>query len=456
MAIQSLNPATGKVEKRFMQDSRARLERKVTSARAAFDVLGGMSLAKRKERMLALARLLRGEKERLGRLATVEMGKPITQAVAEVEKCAWVCEYFTKRAGHFLKPEAIPTEAKKSYVRFDPLGTVLAVMPWNFPFWQLFRFAAPAVMAGNTVLLKHASNVPQCALAIEATFRKARFPKGTLQTLLVEPDRVPALLADPRICAATVTGSERAGAAVAGEAGRNLKKTVMELGGSDPFIVLRDADIAKAARQAALARTVNSGQSCIAAKRFVVEKTVAPAFTKAFVAAMERLRVGDPLDSSTEVGPLARADLLETLERQVRGSVRRGARILTGGKRLPAEGFFYAPTVLDNVKRGMSAYDEELFGPVGSVIVAKDASDAMRIANDTPFGLGASIWTRNIKRAQRLAERLETGAVYINTVVKSDPRMPFGGVKRSGYGRELGEYGMKEFVNVKSVVVENS
>jgi succinate-semialdehyde dehydrogenase/glutarate-semialdehyde dehydrogenase len=381
----------------------------------------------------------------------LEMGKPIVQGEAEVDKCALTCDYYAEHAEAFLAPQPRQTDATKSYVRFDPLGPVLAVMPWNFPFWQVFRFAAPALMAGNAAILKHASNVPRCALQIEAVFREAGFPRGLFATVLVGSAAVAGLIADPRIVAVTLTGSEHAGRQVAERAGRELKKTVLELGGSDPFIVLADADVAAAARTAADARLVNSGQSCIAAKRFIVVEPVADAFTARFADELRARRLGDPLARDTQVGPQARVDLRDDLHRQVEESVKRGARLVLGGEVPAGRGAFYPPTLLSAVDKGMPAFDEETFGPVAAVIRAKDEADAIRLANDSDFGLGAALWTQDGTRAEQLAARIEAGAVFVNGLVKSDPRLPFGGVKRSGYGRELSEYGIREFVNIKSV-----
>jgi succinate-semialdehyde dehydrogenase/glutarate-semialdehyde dehydrogenase len=454
MAIESINPANGKLIQRFKPASRKDIDAALARASRAFGRWRAQSMAERGQRLRDTARLLRDRRDRYAQLITLEMGKPIAQSVAEIEKCASVCEYFAVNAAQMLAPEEVGSDATRSYVRFDPLGVVLAVMPWNFPFWQVFRFAAPNLMAGNVGLLKHASNVPQCALAIEQVLRAGGVPAGVFQTLLIESRSVERLIADPRVAAVTLTGSEAAGSQVAATAGKHLKKTVLELGGSDPFIVLADADLDQCCTIAAQARTINSGQSCIAAKRFIVEKPVAREFTARFVDAMRSLRVGDPLDASTDVGPLARPDLLTELHRQVSVSVRKGARLLTGGQRLRRSGWFYSPTVLANVRPGMPAYDEEIFGPVASVIVARDGDDALRIANDSVFGLGASIWTGDTDRAQDLAAHIEAGAVHINNVVKSDPRLPFGGVKKSGYGRELSAYGIKELTNIKTVVVK--
>jgi succinate-semialdehyde dehydrogenase/glutarate-semialdehyde dehydrogenase len=385
---------------------------------------------------------------------TEEMGKPIAAAESEVDKCAWVCDYYAEHAAAFLSPEASATDAARSFVRFDPIGPVLAIMPWNFPFWQHFRFAAPAVMAGNVGVLKHASNVPGCALAIEDLFRRAGFPEGVMTTLLVPSARTAELIARPEIKAVTLTGSEAAGREVAAQAGRHLKKTVLELGGSDPFIVLDDADPIAAAEQAARARTINSGQSCIAAKRFLVEEAVADRFEAEFVRRMEALRVGDPMDRETEVGPLAREDLLTALDDQVSRSVAAGARLATGGRRLDRKGWFYPPTVLLGVRPGMPAFDEETFGPVAAVTRARDAAEAIELANRSRFGLGASIWTGDPARAEDLAREIEAGSVFVNGMVKSDPRLPFGGVKSSGYGRELAAFGIREFVNIKTVWIK--
>jgi succinate-semialdehyde dehydrogenase/glutarate-semialdehyde dehydrogenase len=384
---------------------------------------------------------------------TTEMGKPITAGEGEIDKCAWVCEYYADEAERLLATARIPTDATESFVRFDPLGPVLAIMPWNFPFWQVFRFAAPALMAGNVGLLKHASNVPGCALAIERVFADAGFPEGVFTALLVSADATEALIAHPAVAAVTLTGSEAAGKAVASAAGRHIKKAVLELGGSDAFIVLSDADLERCAEQAAQARAINSGQSCIAAKRFIIEKDVLNAFTARFVEHMSALRVGDPGARDTQVGPLARKDLVEELHAQVTDSQKQGAELRLGGAPLERAGYFYAPTVLSGTGPGMRVFDEETFGPVAAVCAADDPDHAVELANASRFGLGASVWTGDRALGKRMAGRLEAGVVSVNEIVKSDPRLPFGGVKASGFGRELGSFGIQEFVNVKSVWV---
>jgi succinate-semialdehyde dehydrogenase/glutarate-semialdehyde dehydrogenase len=406
--------------------------------------------------MRKAAGILDAECRELGRLMTLEMGKPIKAAVAEAEKCAAACRYYADNAERFLADRPVEMEGGKSWVAFQPIGIVLAIMPWNFPFWQVFRFAAPALMAGNVGVLKHASNVPQCALAIEDIFRRAGFADGSFQTLLIGSDMVEGMIADPRVAAVTLTGSEGAGRSVASAAGRNLKKSVMELGGSDPFVVLPSADLDNAVSTAVTARMINNGQSCIAAKRFIIHEKIYDEFLRKFVARVSAVRVGDPMDEKTELGPLATAAIRDQLDQQVRASVAAGAKLLTGGKKLDREGFFYGATVLADIPPTAPAAREELFGPVASVFKAKDLSDAIRIADGTTFGLGASAWTRDAREQAQLVAEIESGLLFINGMVVSDPRLPFGGVKNSGFGRELGEFGIHEFVNIKSVRVLKS
>ena len=451
MSIASVNPTTGQVIEAFQETSSGEMERILEAAQHAFRTWRALPCAARAEKMRNAAGLLRDRRTQYAGLMALEMGKPVVQGEAEVDKCAWVCDYYADSAEAFLAPQPRQTDASRSYVRFDALGPVLAVMPWNFPFWQVFRFAAPALMAGNAGILKHASNVPRCARAIEDVFRAAGFPRGLFASVLVGSHVVPALIADPRIAAVTLTGSDRAGSLVAERAGRALKKTVLELGGSDPFIVLADADVPAAARTAAETRLVNSGQSCIAAKRFIVVERVVDAFLERFRGELASRRMGDPLSRETQIGPQARVDLRDALHRQVEESVKRGADLLLGGQIPAGTGAFYPPTLLGAVDKGMPAFDEETFGPVAAVIRVKDESDAVRLANDSIYGLGASLWTQDRERAERLAVEIEAGSVFVNGLVKSDPRLPFGGIKRSGYGRELSEYGLREFVNIKSV-----
>jgi succinate-semialdehyde dehydrogenase / glutarate-semialdehyde dehydrogenase len=451
MSITSVNPATDEVLETLDEASAAEIERGLARAHATFLEWRETPFVRRAELMKNAARVLRSHKARYARSMTLEMGKPIAQSDAEVEKCAWVCEYYAEQAEGFLSEQPRQTDASRSYVRFDPIGPVLAVMPWNFPFWQVFRFAAPTLMAGNTGVLKHASNVPRCALSIEEVFREAGFPEGAFRTLLVGSSAVAGLIGDARIAAVTLTGSDHAGRVVGEQAGRAIKKSVLELGGSDPFIVLADADVPAAARAAADARLVNSGQSCIAAKRFIAVEPIADRFLDLFKTELATRVMGDPLDPKTQVGPQARPDLRDELHKQVEESIKRGARKLLGGEVPRGKGAFYPATLLTAVDKGMPAFDEETFGPVAALIRAKDEGDAIRLANDSMFGLGASLWTQDRKRAEGLAARIEAGCVFVNGMVKSDPRLPFGGIKRSGYGRELSEYGIREFVNIKSV-----
>ena len=454
MAIATINPATGAVLKTFQPLSDSEIEAKLALAAGTFPKFRGLSFAERAAMMMRAADILEGEKEDFARLMTTEMGKTFRSAVDEAVKCAWACRYYAENAEHFLADEVVDTNAKRSYIRYQPLGVVLAVMPWNFPFWQVFRFIAPSLMAGNVGLLKHASNVPQCALKIEEIMRRSGFPDGTFQTLLIGSKQVETVLGDQRVAAATLTGSEGAGVEVGVSAARRIKKVVLELGGSDPFVVMPSANLDEAATWAVKARLVNNGQSCIAAKRFIVAEPVADAFERCFVTKMQQVVVGDPMDAKTELGPLSSAGALEELHRDVEATVKAGARVLTGGKPLDRPGAFYAPTVLTNIPKDSPGYREELFGPVACVFFAKDLDEAIAIANDTRFGLGASAWTNDPGERERLVNELEAGMVFINKMVASDPRLPFGGVKWSGHGRELGVHGIREFTNIKTVWIE--
>ena len=451
--IASINPATGEITRTFEAATEAEIDAALARADAAWHSYRRTSFAARAGWLIAAARILESDQDRLGRLMTLEMGKPIAAARAEAAKCALACRYYAEHGERLMADEPIEAGPGRAFIRYQPIGAVLAVMPWNFPFWQVFRFAAPALMAGNVGLLKHASNVPQCALAIEDIIRRAGFPADVFQTLLVGSAAVAGILNDPRVAAATLTGSEPAGIAVAAQAGRQIKKTVLELGGSDPFVVMPSADLGRAVKTAIQARILNNGQSCIAAKRFIVDARIADEFERRFVAGMAALRVGDPMDEATDVGPLATPAILEELESQVSRSVAMGARLLTGGHRLPRPGNFYAPTVLAGVPENAPAYREELFGPVAAIFRARDVGDAIRLANDTAFGLGASAWSADPAEQQRFIDEIESGMVFINGMVASDPRLPFGGVKRSGYGRELSACGLREFVNIKTVKV---
>ena len=449
-----IDPVTEQSLGEFREHSPEQVSAALDLASIAFAQWRHTPIAERSRLMRAAAGILRQRSAKYAQLMVSEMGKTITGAEAEVEKCALACEHFADHARQYLAEQKIATDADESYVRFDPLGAVLAIMPWNFPFWQVIRFAAPALMAGNVGLLKHAPNVPGCAMALEEIFRDAGLPLGVFTTLLIDTDAVPAIISHPAVAAITLTGSDRAGSSVASQAGAALKKTVLELGGSDPFIVLPDADIEATAKAAAAARCINSGQSCIAAKRFIVVGNVGR-FEKAFAQALSQLKVADPANRATRVGPLARLDLLENLHRQVQQSIQAGARLVLGGQRLPRKGYFYPPTLLADVRPGMPAFDEETFGPVAALIAAKDVDDAIRLANLSRYGLGASVWTRDIELAKSLGVRIESGSVFINEAVKSDSRLPFGGIKRSGYGRELAAFGIHEFVNIKTVWVGN-
>ena len=453
MAIASINPATGETLKTFAALTSDQIEHKLQLAADTFKTQRRSSFASRAEKMLRAAEIIESEKRELGIVMTTEMGKPLKAALGEAEKCAWVCRYYAEHASQQLADQVVETNATKSFVRFQPLGPVLAVMPWNFPFWQVFRFAAPALMAGNVGLLKHASNVPQCALAIEDIFVRAGFPAGAFQTLLIGSDAVEAILNDERVVAATLTGSEPAGRSVAGIAGKQIKKTVLELGGSDPFIVMPSADLDKAVETAVKARTINNGQSCIAAKRFIVAAEIYDEFTTKFVAGMKALKIGDPMDEDTEIGPLATPQIVNDLAEQVRKAVDNGARVLTGGNKLDRPGNFFEPTVLDNLDPTIPVSGEEIFGPVATLFKAANIDDAISIANITSFGLGSAAWTNDAAEQQKFIEEIEAGSVFINGMVASDPRLPFGGIKNSGYGRELAEFGIREFVNIKTVWV---
>ena len=451
MTIATVNPATGKTIRTFEPFTATRVGECLDRAATAYRAHRRTTFADRAQRMVKAAAILEAECPALGRLMTLEMGKSIGAAIAEAEKCATACRYYAENAEHFLADQPVKMEGGKSWVAFQPIGVVLAIMPWNFPFWQVFRFAAPALMAGNVGVLKHASNVPQCALAIEDVFRRAGFPDGVFQTLLIGSDLVEGIVADKRIAAVTLTGSEGAGRSVAGVAGKNLKKSVMELGGSDPFVVMPSADLEQAVSTAVTARMINNGQSCIAAKRFIIHEKIYDEFLKRFVAGVSAIRIGDPMDEKVQLGPLATGAIRDGLDNQVKASVAAGARLLTGGKKLEGEGYFYAPTVLADIPPSAPAAQEELFGPVASVFKAKDLADAIRIANGTSFGLGASAWTRDAAERDAFVAEIESGLLFINGMVASDPRLPFGGVKNSGFGRELGEFGIREFVNIKSV-----
>jgi succinate-semialdehyde dehydrogenase/glutarate-semialdehyde dehydrogenase len=451
--MSSVNPATGEVFARFDELDDAGLEARLARAASTFHSWRRVPVAERCRLMVRAAEALEANKERFGRTMTLEMGKTLKSAVAEVEKCAWVCRYYAENGERFLADEEMKSNATRSYVRWLPLGPVLAVMPWNFPFWQVFRFAAPALVAGNVGLLKHASNVPQSALAIEEVFRIAGFPDGAFQTLLVGASRVQRIVEDERVVAATLTGSEWAGAAVASAAGKAIKKTVMELGGSDPFVVMPSAKLEVAVRTAVTARCINNGQSCISAKRFIVHERIYDRFEQEFVALMAGLKVGDPLDAATDVGPIVNAAERDKLGQQVSAAVAAGGRVLTGGTPPVGRGFFFPPTVIAGVPRGSAAAKDEIFGPVAMLFRVRDAAEAVAIANETPFGLGSSVWTNDEAERRLFVDEIEAGATFVNAMVSSDPRLPFGGIKRSGYGRELGAVGMREFLNMKTISV---
>ena len=451
MSIQSINPANEEIIATFEPYSAAQVDEALGQARNAFKSWRETSFAERSSLFHRIATYLRDHKTELARIATLEMGKPIAEAEAEVEKCAWNCDFYADNAEKFLSDEHVATNATDSYIEFQPLGVVLALMPWNYPYWQVFRFAAPALMAGNATVLKHASNVSLCALEIEKIFSACGAPEGLFRTVLVPGAETAKLIEDPRVAAITLTGSDAAGASVAATSGRVLKKNVLELGGSDAFIVLEDADLDGAAQMAARARFQNTGQSCIAAKRFIVVDSVADAFEQKFTDAAAKLLIGNPLERETQIGPMARGDLRDALEKQVRDSVKMGAQIRLGGKPVEGKGYFYEPTIVTGVTPEMPMFREETFGPAAAVIRARDAEHAVELANDSQFGLGGNLWTGNIERGRALARRIESGGVFINGMTASDPRLPFGGIKRSGYGRELSSFGIREFVNIQTV-----
>jgi len=455
MAIATINPATGEVLKKFEPLTDAQVDERIAKAAKAFQSFRKTSFADRAKWMLKAGEILEKEKAELGRLMTLEMGKTFSSAVAEAAKCATACQYYAENAAKFVADEVIETSATKSYIHKQPVGIVLAVMPWNFPFWQVFRFIAPGLMAGNVGLLKHASNVPQCALKIEEIIVRAGFPAGVFQTLLIGAAQVDRILNDPRVAAATLTGSEQAGIQVGISAAKRIKKVVLELGGSDPFIVMPSANIDEAASTAVKARVINNGQSCIAAKRFIVHERIADKFEKEFVSRMQALKLGDPFDEKTDVGPLATPDAVKDLDADVQKTLHAGAKLLAGGKPLDGPGNFYLPTVLTNIPKDSPAYREEFFGPVASIFRVENLDEAIAIANDSRFGLGASAWTNDPAEREQLINELEAGMVFINQMVASDPRVPFGGVKASGHGRELGPYGIREFTNIKTVWIKD-
>jgi succinate-semialdehyde dehydrogenase / glutarate-semialdehyde dehydrogenase len=456
MTIATTNPATGQTIKTFTPLTDAEVDARLDCAVQAFRRNRKTLLGERTRMLLKAAEILETEKERFGRLMVTEMGKTLKAAVEEAVKSAWGCRYYAEQAERLLAVEHVETNARRSFISYQPIGPVLAIMPWNFPFWQVFRFAAPALVAGNVGLLKHASNVPQCALAIEEIFRRAGFPEGCFQTLLIETSQVRRIIEDPRVAGVTLTGSNGAGSAVASAAGKEIKKTVLELGGSDPFIVMPSADLESAVRTAVKARTINNGQSCIAAKRFIVAEPIADEFERRLVAGMKALVVGDPMDPATDVGPLANEAQVKTLTDQVARSVKAGARVLNGAHRLEQPGYYFAPGVLTDIRPDSPAYKDEIFGPVALLFRVRNLDEAIRVANDSPFGLGASAWTTDAQEQERFINELEAGMVFINAMVASDPRLPFGGVKQSGYGRELSAFGLREFVNIKTVWVQDA
>ncbi len=451
MAIASTNPATGETVKKFDPHTTEEVNQKIAAADKAFQGWRNISFEDRARHMHKQADILENEAEHYGRIISLEMGKPLKDAISEVQKCALACRYYADNAAEFMKDEVIESKASRSLIAYEPLGVVLAIMPWNFPFWQAYRFLAPALMAGNVGLLKHASNVPQSALAIEEIVRKAGFPDDVFQTLLIGSGEVDAVIEHPLVQAVTLTGSEGAGSKVGEKAGQQIKKTVLELGGSDAFIVLEDADLDQAAEVAVKSRMVNTGQSCIAAKRFILVESIANDFLEKMKSNMAALKTGDPLTDDCDYGPMAREDLAEELEKQVADSVAKGAEVVLEGGRSDKKGAYFKPMILKNVKPGMPAYDEEMFGPVASVMIVKDEAEAIKIANDSRYGLGGAVWTQDIERGLSVARKVETGAMFVNALVHSSPEMPFGGIKKSGYGRELSYLGIREFVNQKSI-----
>lgn len=449
--MNSINPVTGEVLKEYPEHTLSEVGEIIEKVQKEWVLWKETSFEYRAGLFRKAAEILRTKKDSLARLMTAEMGKILRESLSEIEKCANACDFFAKESENLLKDQVLPSDASKSLVVFQPLGVILAVMPWNFPFWQVFRFAAPTMMAGNAAVLKHASNVPGCAMAIESVFHEAGFPENIFRTLMIPSGSVEPVIANPHIMAVTLTGSESAGIQVAANAGKQLKKTVLELGGSDAFVILEDADMEKAVLTAVTARMINQGQSCIAAKRFIVVEERVKEFEEKIKLELESLVIGDPVDMKTQVGPLARKDIVEDIDDQVQKSIKLGARLVLGGKRADRPGYYYLPTILADVRKGFPVYDQETFGPVVAIIPAKDESHAIRIANDSVFGLGGSVWTKDLKRGEAVARKINTGAVFVNGLTKSDPRLPFGGIKKSGYGRELSEYGIKEFVNIKTI-----
>ncbi len=451
--IVSVNPANGKELARYELHDDAFVDKALTAAAKAQKAWRKVPVEERVDLLKNMAKALRSGKPRYAEMITREMGKPIAESEGEIEKCAYNCDFYAEHAAKYLADEAVPSNATESVVEFDPLGVVLAIMPWNYPFWQFFRFAAPAFAAGNGAILKHANNVPECALAIQDIMKEAGCPEGLFATLIIDASKVAGIIADDRIAAVTLTGSTEVGAIVAAQAGKALKKQVLELGGSDPFIVLADADLEEAANVAVKARYINVGQSCVNAKRFIVEESIADRFVELFLEGVAKLKIGDPMERDTNIGPMARENLMTGLHNQVERTLASGGILKTGGKPIEGAGYYYPPTVLDNVKPDMAAFCEETFGPVAAIIRVKDAEEAVRLANQTEFGLGSALWSTNLELARDLARDIDAGAVFINGMAASDPRYPFGGIKRSGYGRELGVYGIREFVNIKTVWV---